>query len=62
MHDADYEWILQLEEGVTAGILEDMPRCPEIYEEQKEWLLKNTSYFMGEASDEFKPEKPEDLD
>jgi hypothetical protein len=32
------------------------------YEEQKEWLLKNTSYFAGEASDEFKPEKPEDLD
>lgn len=32
------------------------------YEEQKEWLLKNTSYFSGESSDEFKPEKVEDLD
>lgn len=32
------------------------------YEEQKEWLLKNTSYFSGDSSDEFKPEKPEDLD
>jgi hypothetical protein len=32
------------------------------YEEQKQWLLQNTSYFAGEASDEFKPEKPEDLD
>ena len=33
------------------------------YEEQKEWLLQNTAYFAGEASDEFRPdEKVEDLD
>jgi hypothetical protein len=32
------------------------------YEEQKEWLLKNTAYFTGDSSDEFRPEKPEDLD
>jgi len=33
------------------------------YEEQKEWLLQNTAYFAGEASDEFRPdEEVEDLD
>ena len=32
------------------------------YEEQKQWLLQNTSYFEGGASDEFRPETPEDLD
>lgn len=33
------------------------------YNEQKEWLLKNTSYFAGEVSDEFKPsdESADDL-
>ena len=30
------------------------------YEEQKEWLLKNTAYFAGDVSDEFKPQ--EDVD
>ncbi len=30
------------------------------YEEQKEWLLKNTSYFAGDVSDEFKA--TEDVD
>ena len=30
------------------------------YEEQKEWLLQNTSYFAGDVSDEFKPQ--EDVD
>jgi hypothetical protein len=30
------------------------------YEEQKEWLLQNTSYFAGDVSDEFKP--AEDVD
>lgn len=30
------------------------------YEEQKEWLLKNTSYFAGDVSDEFKA--AEDVD
>lgn len=32
------------------------------YEEQKEWLLKNTSYFSEEAGDDFMPESVEDLD
>jgi len=32
------------------------------YEEQKTWLIQNTAYFAGETSDEFKPEKVEDLD
>jgi hypothetical protein len=33
------------------------------YEEQKQWLLQNTMYFEGEASDEFKPtEEASDLD
>ena len=33
------------------------------YEEQKEWLLQNTAYFAGEASDEFRPdEEVGDLD
>ena len=30
------------------------------YDEQKEWLLQNTSYFAGDVSDEFKP--VEDVD
>ena len=30
------------------------------YDEQKEWLLQNTSYFDGDVSDEFKP--AEDVD
>lgn len=30
------------------------------YDEQKEWLLNNTSYFAGDVSDEFKP--AEDVD
>ena len=30
------------------------------YDEQKEWLLQNTSYFAGDVSDEFKP--AEDVD
>ena len=30
------------------------------YEDQKEWLMKNTSYFAGDVSDEFKP--AEDVD
>jgi hypothetical protein len=33
------------------------------YEEQKQWLLQNTTYFDGSTSDEFRPsETPEDLD
>ena len=30
------------------------------YDEQKEYLLQNTSYFAGDVSDEFKP--VEDVD
>jgi len=34
------------------------------YEEQKTWLVENTTYFAGEAGDDFKPEteSPDDLD
>ncbi len=32
------------------------------YDEQKQWLVQNTTYFAGEAGDEFKPESPDDLD
>lgn len=32
------------------------------YEEQKAWLMENTTLFAGMAGDEFKPESPEDLD
>lgn len=32
------------------------------YDEQKEWLMKNTSYFMADVTDEFKAsEGPDDL-
>ena len=30
------------------------------YDEQKEWLMQNTSYFAGDAGDEFKA--TEDVD
>jgi hypothetical protein len=32
------------------------------YEEQKEWLLKNTTYFSDTAGDDFLPESVDDLD
>jgi hypothetical protein len=32
------------------------------YEEQKEWLLKNTTYFSDDAGDDFLPESVDDLD
>lgn len=32
------------------------------YEEQKKWLIENTTYFAGEAGDEFVPEDENDLD
>jgi len=32
------------------------------YEEQKEWLLKNTTYFSEDAGDDFLPESVDDLD
>jgi len=32
------------------------------YDEQKQWLLKNTAYFLDDAGNEAQPESAEDLD
>ena len=39
MRDPDAEVIEQLKHGVTAGVLEPLPRTPAIYEEQASWRL-----------------------
>ena len=37
--DPDYAIFAELGEGVTAGVLHDMPRAPQVYEELTRWRL-----------------------
>ena len=50
MRDADYMIFREMMEGVTAGILEPLPRTPAIYEEQTTWRLD--ANFLGSATKE----------
>ena len=45
MVDADYMVFREFMNGVTAGILEPLPRTPAIYEEQNKWRLNE--FFLG---------------
>ena len=37
--DPAFALMRDLKEGVTAGVLHELPRTPEVYEEQKKWRL-----------------------
>jgi len=50
MRDADYMIFREMMEGVTAGILEPLPRTPAIYEEQTAWRLDEN--FLGSSTKE----------
>ena len=52
MHDADFEICKTFEGGVSAGILEPLPRTPAIYEEQVAWKLRQDSLHLAELQAE----------
>ena len=48
--DADYQIVRTMMTGVTAGILQPLPRTPAIYEEQTSWRLKQDPFISAEFS------------
>ena len=47
MRDADFEIFNEFRSGVTAGILNPLPRTPAIFEEQKKWRLTEDPLLEG---------------
>ena len=45
--DADYNIYSQFRTGVTAGILEPLPRTPAVFEEQKKWRLNDDPFEIA---------------
>lgn len=45
MKDVDFEFMNEMKGGTTAGILEEMPRVPELFEEQVRWKLKSDPFI-----------------
>ena len=61
MRDPDYEVLRELRSGVSAGILEQLPKVPAVFEEQKKWRLVEDPLESGldfnsnyKSVDEFK--------
>ena len=50
MRDPDYQVLLELQVGVSAGILEPLPLVPAIFEEQTKWRLVEDPFDLGMES------------